>query len=172
MGKRLRESDFKGDKKLAAVIGAAIKTMEKAIISATASNQKLMKLSIRAFKKCKLKMWKNYGRAAPYEKRYWQLKTIYPKCIRAENRLKLQRLKVWKVYKKARDMYVNYRRLLKIQGRRCGNVCSNHKKRKLSRATAKIGSILQQMQEKNEALDKERETGQKALCQTVQKTLH
>jgi len=125
--KRLKENDFKGDKKLAAVIGAAIKTMEKSIISATASNQKLMKLSILAFKKCKLTMWKHYGRAAPYEKRYWQLKTIYPKCIRAESRLKLQRLKVWKIYKKAKDMYVNYRKLLKIQGRSCGNVCSNHK---------------------------------------------
>merc|ERR1712027_77689 len=54
--------------------------MMKAILSATASNQKLMKESIKAFKKCKTTMWRNYGRALPYEKRYWQLKTIYPKC--------------------------------------------------------------------------------------------
>merc|ERR1712129_618031 len=59
-----------------------------------------MKLSIKAFKKCKTKMWRNYGRALPYEKRYWQLKTIYPKCIKAERYWNLQRIKVWKIYKK------------------------------------------------------------------------
>merc|ERR1712048_999839 len=104
-----------------------IKNMEKAILAATNANQRLMKLSILAFKKCKTKMWKNYGRALPYEKRYWQLKTIYPKCIKAEYKLRLQSLKFWKVYKKNRNMYSNYRKLRKIQGNKCVNVCSNHK---------------------------------------------
>jgi len=167
--KRLRESDFKGDKKLAAVIGAAIKTMEKAIISATASNQKLMKLSIRAFKKCKLKMWKNYGRAAPYEKRYWQLKTIYPKCIRAENRLKLQRLKVWKVYKKARDMYVNYRRLLKIQGRRCGNVCSNHKNENYHEQLQRLAAFYSKCKKKMRPLTKKEKLAKKLYVKQYKK---
>merc|ERR1712127_342966 len=124
---RLKENDFKGDKKLTAVINGSIKNMMKAILAATNANQKLMKLSILAFKKCKTKMWRNYGRALPYEKRYWQLKTIYPKCIRAERYWNLQRIKVWKVYKKARSMYINYRKLHKIAGRKCGNACSNHK---------------------------------------------
>merc|ERR1719220_2826830 len=125
--KRLREGDYKGDKKLSAVINGSIKTMMKAILSATASNQKLMKESIKAFKKCKTTMWRNYGRALPYEKRYWQLKTIYPKCIKAERYWNLNRIKVWKVYKKARNMYVNYKKLHKIAGRKCVNVCTNQK---------------------------------------------
>jgi len=124
---RLRENDYKGDKKLAAVINGSIKNMMKAILSATASNQKLMKLSIKAFKKCKTTMWENYGRALPYEHRYWQLKTIYPKCIKAERYWNLNRIKVWKVYKKARNMYINYKKLHKIAGRKCVNVCTNQK---------------------------------------------
>jgi len=125
--KRLREGDYKGDKKLAAVINGSIKNMEKAILAATAANQKLMKESIKAFKKCKTTMWRNYGRALPYEKRYWQLKTIYPKCIRAERYWSLQRVKIYKVYKKARNMYINYKKLHKIAGNKCVNVCNNHK---------------------------------------------
>merc|ERR1711956_50738 len=111
-----------GDKKLSAVINGSIKNMEKAILAATNANQKLMKLSIKAFKKCKTKMWRNYGRALPYEKRYWQLKTIYPKCIKAERYWNLQRIKVWKIYKKARNMYINYKKLHKIAGNKCVNV--------------------------------------------------
>merc|ERR1719510_1828856 len=106
---RLRENDFKGDKKLTAVINGSIKNMEKAILAATNANQKLMKLSILAFKKCKTTMWRHYGRALPYEKRYWILKKIYPKCIRAENKLKLLKMKVWKIYKKASDIHANYK---------------------------------------------------------------
>merc|ERR1719433_1665374 len=124
--KRLKESDFKGDKKLTAVINGSIKNMEKAILAATNANQKLMKLSILAFKKCKTKMWRHYGRALPYEKRYWILKKIYPKCIRAENKLKLLKMKVWKIYKKASDIHANYKKLAYIQGKNCVNVCNNH----------------------------------------------
>jgi len=123
----LRENNYKGDKKLSAVINGSIKNMEKAILSATSSNQKLMKLSIQAFKKCKTTMWRNYGRALPYEKRYWQLKTMYPKCIKAERYWNLQRVKAWKVYKKVKNMYFNFRKLHKIQGNKCVNVCTNNK---------------------------------------------
>merc|ERR1712008_485388 len=97
-------------KKLSAVINGSIKNMEKAILAATNANQKLMKDSIKAFKKCKTKMWR-----------------IYPKCIKAERYCNLQRIKVWKIYKKARNMYINYRKLHKIAGNKCVNVCSNHK---------------------------------------------
>jgi len=124
---RLKESDFKGDAKLTAVINGSIKNMMKAILAATNANQKLMKLSVLAFKKCKTKMWRNYGRALPYEKRYWQMKTIYPKCIRAENKLKLLKLKVWKVFKKAKDIYTNYKKLAGIQGKQCVNTCTNRR---------------------------------------------
>merc|ERR1712086_1076603 len=102
--KRLRDGDYKGDKKLSAVINGSIKNMMKAILAATNANQKLMKLSVLAF-----------------EKRYWQMKTIYPKCIRAENKLKLLKLKVWKIYKKSKDIYTNYRKLAMIEGKKCVN---------------------------------------------------
>merc|ERR1712079_870219 len=56
-----------------------------------------------------------------------QLKTIYPKCIRAERYWSLQRVKIYKVYKKAKNMYINYKKLHKIAGKKCVNVCNNHK---------------------------------------------
>merc|ERR1712117_636592 len=62
-----------------------------------------------------------------YEHRYWQLKTIYPKCIKAERYWNLNRVKVWKVYKKAKNMYINYKKLHKIAGRKCVDVCTNQK---------------------------------------------
>merc|ERR1712117_400382 len=65
-----------------------------------------------------------------YEHRDWQLKTIYPKCIKAERYWNLNRVKVWKVYKKARNMYINYKKLHKIAGRKCVNVCTNQKREK------------------------------------------
>jgi len=124
---RLKENDFKGDKKLSAVINGSIQNMNKAILAATNANQKLMTLSVLAFKKCKTKMWKNYDRAIPYEYRHWELSTIYPRCIRAENKLKLQKNSVWKKYKKAKDIHTNYKKLTKIAGKNCVNVCSNQK---------------------------------------------
>lgn len=122
---RLKDGSLKGNFKLAAVINASIKNMYTAILSATKSNQKTMKLSIAAFKRCKTKMWKNYGAAIPLEKKHWILKHIYPKCIRAERKLRLMNSKVWKTYKLARDMYKNLKRLMRIKGRSCGNRCTN-----------------------------------------------
>jgi len=122
---RIQDGSMKGNFKLAAVVNASIKNMYTAILSATKSNQKVIKLAIAAFKRCKTKMWKNYGAAIPLEKKHWILKHIYPKCIRAEHKLRLLNSKVWKTYKMSRDMYKNFKRLMKIHGRSCGNRCTN-----------------------------------------------
>merc|ERR1711956_151076 len=86
---RIQDGSMKGNFKLAAVVNASIKNMYTAILSATKSNQKVIKLAIAGFKRCKTKMWKNYGAAIPLEKKHWILKHIYPKCIRAEHKLRL-----------------------------------------------------------------------------------
>lgn len=122
---RIQDGSMKGNFKLAAVVNASIKNMYTAILSATKSNQKVIKLAIAGFKRCKTKMWKNYGAAIPLEKKHWILKHIYPKCIRAEHKLRLLNSKVWKTYKMSRDMYKNFKRLMKIHGRSCGNRCTN-----------------------------------------------
>lgn len=124
---RIKDGSFKGNFKLAAVVNASIKNMFTAILSATKANQKIIKLNIAAFKRCKTKMWRNYGAAIPLEKKHWILKHIYPKCIRAENKLRLLNSKVWKSYKLSRDMYKNMKKLMKIHGRSCGNRCTNLK---------------------------------------------
>jgi len=124
---RIKDGSLKGNFKLAAVINASIKNMYTAILSATKSNQKTMKLSIAAFKRCKTKMWRNYGAAIPLEKKHWILKHIYPKCIRAERKLRLLNSKVWKTYKLSRDMHKNLKKLMRIKGRSCGNRCTNHR---------------------------------------------
>jgi hypothetical protein len=108
---RIKDGSFKGNFKLAAVVNASIKNMFTAIISATSSNQKLIIKSIAAFKKCKVSMWSNYGKALPLEKKHWILKNVYPKCIRAENILALENKKVETTYKTAKNLYENTKKI-------------------------------------------------------------
>jgi len=122
---RIQDGTLKGDAKLAGIINASIKNMYTGIISATASNQKLIIKSIAAFKKCKVSMWGNYGKALPFEKKFWILKNIYPKCITAEDKLKLENQKVMATFKSAKNLYDNTKKLLKIKGKTCTNRCTN-----------------------------------------------
>jgi len=124
---KIRDGSLKGDTKVAAVINASIKNMYMAIISATGSNQKLIKKSIQAFKRCKFKMWKNYAKALPLEKNYQIYEEIYPKCIHAEKKLKLQHDLVMQKYELAKDVYDTNKQLMTVQGRTCINVCTNHR---------------------------------------------
>jgi len=125
--RRIRDGNMKGDTKLAAVINASIKNMYTSILSATASNQKLIKKSIEAFKKCKSKMFINYAKALPFEKKFQILELVYPKCIHAENKLKLAHELVMNKYHLAKDVYDTNRQLMVVKGRECVNVCTNHR---------------------------------------------
>jgi len=122
---KIRDGKLEGDAKLAGIINKSIKNMYTSIISTTASNQKLIVKSILAFKKCKVDMWSNYGKALPLEKKHWILKNIYPKCIRAENKLALDNRKVVATYKTAKNLYDNTKKLLQIKGKTCTNRCTN-----------------------------------------------
>jgi len=125
---RVKDGTLKGDVKLVATINASIKKMYTSILAATGSNQKLMKDSVEAFKKCKTTMWSNYRKAIPIEKKHWMIAHVYPKCITAENALRLEFNRVKVTAKKANNMFKNNKRLLKAKGRGCGNVCTNHKR--------------------------------------------
>jgi hypothetical protein len=124
---RVKDGTLKGDVKLVATVNASIKKMFTSILSATGSNQKLMRDSIKAFNKCKTRMWGNYKRAMPLEKKHWMIARVYPKCIRAENALKLESDRVKATYKRALNFFKNNKRLMKAKGSSCGNVCAIHK---------------------------------------------
>lgn len=125
---RVKDGTLKGDVKLTNSVNASIKKMFTSIIAATGSNQKLMRASVRAFKKCKTNMWANYRRALPLEKKHFMIARVYPKCITAENALRLEQKRVKKTYKTALNIFKNNKRLMKAKGKGCGNVCTNHKR--------------------------------------------
>jgi len=124
---RANEGKLTGDNKLAATINASIKTFMTGIIATTAANQKTMKDDIKAFSKCKLSMWKGYGKALKTEKKHWMMSKIYPKCIKAEKLLRLKKITNGQIMK----TYVNnlkvLKRLAKAEEKSCTNVCSNDK---------------------------------------------
>merc|ERR1712008_406582 len=115
-------------------------------------------------------MWRNYGRALPYEKRYWQLKTIYPKCIKAERYWNLQRIKVCKIYKKARNMYINYRKLHKIAGNKCVNVCNNHKNENYHEQLQRLATYYKKCKKNIGPLLKKVKQAKKNVYSSVQKS--
>merc|ERR1719330_1118761 len=53
---------------------------------------------------------------------------VYPKCIRAENALKVESDRVKATYKRALNIFKNNKRLMKAKGSSCGNVCAIHKR--------------------------------------------
>jgi len=125
---RVKDGTLKGDVKLVASVNASIKKMYTSILAATGSNQKLMRDSVNAFKKCKTSMWSNFRRAIPLEKKHWMIARVYPKCIIAENALRLEMGRVGVTYRRALSIYRNNKRLLKAMGKSCGNTCTNHKR--------------------------------------------
>jgi hypothetical protein len=116
-----------GDDNLTATINASIASYYAGIISATAANQKKIILDIKAFLKCKTKMQSTYDKAIPVEKDFWILGEIYPKCIRAENKLKLDKDKVDSKTKTMLDRLKTKKRLAKAEEDKCGNVCAQGK---------------------------------------------
>lgn len=117
----------KGNSNFTKTINASIKQMMTGMISTTAANQQQIKLDIKAFKKCKTTMWGTYDRAIPVERDFWVLGEIYPKCIAAENALKLESDTSATKETSTKSSLKNSKKLLKAEGDRCSNVCTNQK---------------------------------------------
>merc|ERR1719242_190626 len=115
-----------GNDNLTATINASIKQMRTAILAATAANQKTIILDIKAFKLCKTKMWKSYDKAVPVEGAFWVLGEIYPKCISAEKKLDVLKIKHDKVWKTWKSTLTTREKIFKAIGRNCGNVCNKN----------------------------------------------
>jgi len=116
-----------GNNNLTATINASITSMRKALLAATASNQKLIIDDIKAFKLCKAKMWKKYDKAVPEEGAFWVLGEIYPKCIDAESKLNVVKTRNYKVWKASKSTLKTKQKIFKAVGRACVNVCNRNK---------------------------------------------
>jgi len=116
-----------GDDNLTATINASIKSYYAGIISTTASNQRKIIDDIKAFLKCKTKMQSTYDKTIPVEKDFWALGKIYPKCIRAENKLKLLKDQTDGKTKTYMDNLKTKKRLAKAEEDKCTNVCAQGK---------------------------------------------
>jgi len=114
-----------GDNKLAGNLNTSIKYMFGGIIVNTATNQKMIKTAIAAFKNCKVKMWNSYTKAVLLQKKYWKLSQIYPKCMVTEDKLKLAKIVSARSVDHLKETIKQLKALLKAQGRTCGNVCAN-----------------------------------------------
>jgi len=116
-----------GNNNLTAVINGSITSMRKAILAATAANQKLIIDDIKAFKPCKAKMWKKYDKAVPVEGAFWVLGEIYPKCIDAEKKLNVLKTRNYRVWTTSKSTLKTKQRIFKAVGRSCVNVCNKNK---------------------------------------------
>lgn len=124
---RVREGKLSGDNNLTASINASIKSYMTGIVSTTAANQKTINDDLKAFSKCKVAMWKKYDKVIYVERDHWIMGRIYPKCIKAENLLKLKRNKNDEVVKTFRNDLKVMKRRAKVEEVKCVNVCSNNK---------------------------------------------
>jgi len=116
-----------GDNKLTATLNASVKTFYASIIATTAANQKQIVLNIKAFEKCKIAMWQKYDKAIPAHRDHWIMGLIYPKCIKAEEKLKMTKKKNDKEAKTLESSFRTLKRLAKIEENKCTNVCNNKK---------------------------------------------
>jgi len=121
---RVREG-LGGDDKLSDSINASIKQMFTGIIATTAANQAKIIADIKAFALCKTKMWKSYDKAIPMEKTFWILGEIYPKCTKAEELLKVNKMKSDKLYETVKSEVATKKKLAAIVEKDCKNVCEN-----------------------------------------------
>jgi len=169
---KIRNGKLEGDVKLAGIINKSIKNMYTSIISATASNQKLIVKSILAFKKCKVDMWSNYGKALPFEKKHWILKNIYPKCIRAEEKLALDNQGVEAVYKTAKNLYDNTKKLLAIKGKTCTNRCTNMHNENYHEQLERLVLFYKECKKKLEPMGAQLAKAKKSYEKEHKKTLH
>merc|ERR1711874_35634 len=84
----VRGEKMEGSDKMAKTLNATVKTFYASIIASTAANQKTIIMNVLAFKRCKTTMWSKYKKAIPKERDHWIMGLIYPKCIKAESKLK------------------------------------------------------------------------------------
>merc|ERR1719336_2077553 len=124
---RVRDEKVFGDNKLTKTLNASVKTFYSSIIATTAANQKQIILNIKAFEKCKITMWRKYDKVIPVERDHWIMGLIYPKCIKAEDKLKMASKKNAKEYKTLESSFRALKRLAKIEENKCTNVCNNKK---------------------------------------------
>jgi len=121
----VREGKLIGDNNLTGVINASVKKMYTTILAATNANQQLIIENIKAFKKCKISMWKTYDRTIPVERDHWIMSTIYPKCIKAENLLAQDNGKNKKIVKTVTNTLKAARKLAQIEEKKCVNTCGS-----------------------------------------------
>jgi len=112
-----------GDSKFTRTINASIKKMFEGMIATTASNQRVLADDIKGFRKCKNKMWASYDKTVPIEGSFWKLGKIYPTCLAKEEYLWTKKASAIKMEKILRRQLATTKRLLKVAGDRCTNVC-------------------------------------------------
>jgi len=174
-----------GDNKLAGNLNTSIKYMFGGIIVNTATNQKMIKTAIAAFKNCKVKMWNSYTKAVLLQKKYWKLSQIYPKCMVTEDKLKLAKIVSARSVDHLKETIKQLKALLKAQGRTCGNVCANrghesyheqlHRlarfygkcKKRLVPTSEKLKSVEKRYKEKIEGLAHKRYIAMRDKCKLI-----
>jgi len=124
---KVREGKDQGNDKLSDMLNASVKTFYSSIIAATSANQKQIILNVKAFLKCKTTMWRKYDKAIPMERDHWIMGLIYPKCIKAEDKLKIQKQKNDKELENVESNYKTLKKLAQIEENKCTNVCNNKK---------------------------------------------
>jgi len=124
---RVRDEKVEGNDKIAKTLNATVKTFFASIISQTAANQRTIVSNVRAFKRCKTSMWSKYKKAIPMERDHWIMGLVYPKCIRAENKLEIVKRKNDKEANTYTSNLKTKKKLAKIEENKCGNICKNQK---------------------------------------------
>jgi hypothetical protein len=124
---RVMDDKVEGNDKMAKTLNSTVKTFQTSIIASTAANQKTIILNVLAFKKCKTSMWNQYKKAIPRERDFWIMGHLYPKCIRAEDKLKIFKRKDDTETKTYTSNLKTLKKLAKIEENKCGNVCRNKK---------------------------------------------
>jgi len=144
---RVREG-LGGDDKLSGQINASVKQMYAAVIATTAANQAKIILDIKAFLLCKTKMWAGYDKAIPIEKEFWVLGEIYPKCVVAEDKLKVTSQKSDKMYETQKSNVATKKKLATIVEKECKDVCSNEKYENYGEQLEKLAGYYEKCIEK------------------------
>jgi len=169
---RVREGKLFGDDKLSSTINASVKSMYAGIVATTAANQKTIIDDIKAFEKCKTTMWRNYDKAIPIERDHWIMGLIYPKCINAENTLKLLKQKHDGAAKTLNGDVIIMKKLAKAEEDRCGNICSNGKFENYHEQIEKLFGYYKTCKEKiGPRVKNVKDTQKKAVAAASQKKL-
>jgi len=169
---RVRDDKVLGDNKLTKTLNASIKTFYSSIIATTAANQKQIILNIKAFEKCKITMWRKYDKVIPVERDHWIMGLVYPKCIKAEEKLEMNKKKNDREYKTIESSYRTLKRLAKIEENKCVNVCNNKKFENYHEQLEALSKYYADCKEKiGPAVDKAKKEQKKVLDKVAAKKL-